>query len=205
MRVINQQTVIIDQPPAYISDSKDCMYVQYNDGKRNFRVVLLVPFQTTSMKSSPNLPIEGATLSARQRAAYRVMFYSINLPRRLKLQAGIRNSELAQLLKTHGAATAAIVSACNPAGCLLPASKNKARHAALATAIKQLKLKALPAERKAESSADTAEDAYLVLDISGAQAESLLTEFDQHALLWCNQSGPPELMLHPLVRQKGPR
>lgn len=155
------------------------------------------------MKSSSHLLTEGTTLSAQQRAAYRVMFYTVHMPRRLKLQAGIRNSELTQLLKTHGAMTAAIMTACNPAGSLLPNSKNKARHAALATAIKQLKLKVLPAERKAEGSTDAADDAYLILNISGAQAEALLTEFDQHALLWCNQSSPPELMLHPLVRQRG--
>lgn len=155
------------------------------------------------MKPSPNPSIEGVALSARQRDAYRVMFYTVHLPRRLKLQAGIRSAELTQLLKTHGAATAAIVTACNPAGHPLPANKNKARQAALATAIKQLKLKALPAERKADGNADAFDEAYLILNISGAQAESLLTEFDQHALLWCNQSGPPELMLHPLVRQQG--
>lgn len=179
------------------------MFIQYNVIGCDSLAASHATFQMTSMKSSSNLQIEGATLSVQQRAAYRVMFYTVNLPRRLKLQAGIRNSELTQLLKNHGAATAAIITACNPAGFALPSSKNKARHAALGTAIKQLKLKALPAERKAESNAEDADDAYLVLDISGAQAEALLTEFDQHALLWCNQSSPPELMLHPSVRQRG--
>jgi len=156
------------------------------------------------MKSLPHYLIDGTTLSAQQRNGFRGTTYTVHLPRRLKLQAGIRNSELAQLLRTQGAATAAVITACNPAGSPLPATKNKARHAALATAIKQLKLRCLPAERQAGNDGDASDEAFFILNISGAQAEALLMEFDQHALLWCNQFGPPELMLHPLVRQRGP-
>jgi hypothetical protein len=123
------------------------------------------------MKSSPTRLIDGAALSAQERAAYRGTPFTVRLPRRLKLQAGIRNYELAQLLRSQGAATAAVITACNPAGCSLPATKNKARHAALAAAIKQLKLKCLPAERQSENSDDTGDEAFLILDISGAQAE----------------------------------
>lgn len=155
------------------------------------------------MKSLSHYLIDGATLSAQQRNAFRVTSYTVRLPRRLKLQAGIRNSELAQLLRTQGAATAAVITSCNPAGCPLPATKNKARHAALATAIKELKLKSLPAECQAGDNDDDSDEAFLILNISGAQAEALLMEFDQYTLLWCNQSSPPELMLHPLVRQRG--
>jgi hypothetical protein len=155
------------------------------------------------MKSLTNYLIDGATLSAPQRKAFRGTSYTVHLPRRLKLQAGIRNPELAQLLRTQGAATAAVITACNPAGCPLPPTKNKTRHAALATAIKELKLKSLPAERQATNEDDASDEAFLILNISGAQAESLLMKFDQYTLLWCNQSSPPELMLHPLVRQRG--
>lgn len=94
------------------------------------------------------------------------------------------------------------MTACNPFGKKLSAAQNKTRHAALAAAIKKLKLAFLPAERRTQDNADAFDAAYLVLNITGAQAEALLMEFDQHALLWCNQSGPPELMLHPLVRQR---
>lgn len=145
--------------------------------------------------------IDYAELSAQQRAVCRATMFTVHAPRRLRLQAGIRNSDLTQLLKTHNALTAVVVTAYNPAGQKLPATKNKARHAALATAIKRLKLATLPAER--EGTDDASDEAYLVFNISGAQAEGLLTEFDQHALLWCNQSSAPELMLHPLMRMQG--
>ena len=151
---------------------------------------------------SPTTPfIDNAELSAQQRALCRATMFTVYAPRRLRLQAGIRNSDLSQLLKTHNALTAVIVTASNPAGQKLPLAKNKARHAALAAAIKKLKLATLPAER--EGITDASDEAYLVLNISGAQAEALLTEFDQHALLWCNQSSAPELMLHPMMRLQG--
>lgn len=155
------------------------------------------------MKASTNPFIEHAVLSAQQRALCRATTFTIHAPRRLRLQAGIRNSDLSQLLKTHNALTAVVVTAYNPAGQKLPPMKNKARHAALTTAIRKLKLATLPAEREGEN--DVSDEAYLVLNISGSQAEALLTEFDQHALLWCSQSSAPELMLHPQTRQRGNR
>lgn len=157
----------------------------------------------TLMKASNTHSIDHAELSAQQRAACRAALFTVHSPRRLNLQAGTRNYELTQLLKAHNAATAAVVTAYNPAGQKLPATKNRARHAALSAAIKKLKLAALPAERRSDGKEDPSDEAFLVLNISGAQAEALLTEFDQQALLWCNQSGAPELMVHPLMRQRG--
>jgi hypothetical protein len=153
--------------------------------------------------TSTNTFIDHAELSSTQRASCRATSFTVRSPRLLKLQAGVRNADLAQLLKTHNALTAAVVTACNPASRKLPATQNKTRHAALAAAIKKLKLSSLPAERRTQDNGETFDAAYLVLNISGAQAEALLTEFDQHALLWCNQSSPPELMLHPMVRRRG--
>lgn len=147
--------------------------------------------------------IDGAELSAAQRASCRATTFTIPSSRSLKLQAGVRNPDLARLLKTHNATTAAIVTAHNPGWRKLPVAQNKTRHAALAAAIKKLKLESLPAERHAYPGSESTEAAYLVLNISGAQAEALLTDFHQHALLWCNQSSPPELMLHPLLRKRG--
>ena len=153
------------------------------------------------MKALINPFTDSTELSAQQRAMCRTTMFTVHAPRRLRLQAGIRNSELTHLLKTHNALTAVVVTAYNPAGQKLPGTKNKARHVALAATIKRLKLATLPAER--EGSNDASDEAYLVFNISGAQAEGLLTEFDQHALLWCNQSSAPELMLHPLMRLQG--
>jgi hypothetical protein len=156
------------------------------------------------MTSSTNALIRRAQLSAAQRASCRAMSFTIRSSRLLKVQAGLRNPELARLLKMHNASTAAVVTACNPLGRKAPATQNKTCDAALAAAIKKLKLAALPAQRRASDNGDASDPAYLVLNISGAQAEALLIQFDQHALLWCNQSGAPELMLHPLVRQREP-
>jgi hypothetical protein len=154
------------------------------------------------MKSSNSAMIDSFELSAAQRALCRAIPFTVRSSRLLKLQAGVRSPELVQLLKTHHSLTAAVVTASNPLGRKMSAAQNKARHTALAAAIKKLKLASLPAERKDQDDADIAEAAYFVLNISGAQAEALLTEFDQHMLLWCNQSGPPELMLHPLARKR---
>jgi hypothetical protein len=60
------------------------------------------------------------------------------------------------------------------------------------------------AVRRASDNGEASDPACLVLNISGAPAEALLIQFEQHALLLCNQYSAPELMLHPLVRQREP-
>jgi hypothetical protein len=158
------------------------------------------------MTSSVSAFISRAQLSAAQRESCRATSFTIRSSRLLRVQAGLRNPELARLLKMHNASTAALVAAYNPSGRVAAAKHNKTCDAALAAAIKTLKLTALPAQRHALGNGDASDPAYFVLNISGAQAEELLIQFDQHALLWCNQSGePPELMLHPLVRQREPK
>jgi hypothetical protein len=156
-----------------------------------------------SSSISIKAPCTLAELSAAQCASFRVTSYTVSTPRLLRLQAGVRNSDLIQLLRAHNALTAAVVTAYNPFGRKVAITQNKTRHAKLAATIKKLKLACLPAERKPQDNGTDAEAGYLIFNITGAQAEALLIEFDQQALLWCNQSGAPELMLHPLVRRRG--
>src|SRR4051812_20688892 len=87
-------------------------------------------------------------LSATQRESCRATSYTVGTPHSLKLQAGVRNPNLIQLLKMHNALTAAVVTAYNPFGRKISATQNKTRHASFAATIKKLKLACLPAERK---------------------------------------------------------
>ncbi|TFV98581.1 DUF3293 domain-containing protein [Oxalobacteraceae bacterium OM1] len=138
-----------------------------------------------------------------QRAACRTVSFTVRAPRLLRLQPGVRSPELVHLLKARSAPTAVLVCAAQAPGSRPSAARNKSLHKALAAAIQQLRLESFPAERHATQDEDASDPAYLVFGISGAQAEALLVEFGQDALLWCNQAGPPELMLHPSLRRSG--
>lgn len=151
------------------------------------------------MKPLSSLLTDRAGLSA-QRAVCRTLAYAVRAPRLLKLKPGVRCPELVHLLKAHNTTTAVIISTVNPSGVAATARGAKARQKALTAAIQRLRLECVPAEQLPMSEEDVPSPAYLVFDINGAQAEALLVEFDQHALLWCNQAGPPELMLHPALR-----
>ncbi|HJV84528.1 MAG TPA: DUF3293 domain-containing protein [Noviherbaspirillum sp.] len=108
-----------------------------------------------------------------------------------------------RLLKARNAMTAAIISATNLSGVAVTIRAAKARQKVFVAAIQRLQLECIPAQQLQMPDKETCSPAYLVFGISGAQAEALLVEFGQQALLWCNQVGPPELMLHPALRRCG--
>lgn len=155
----------------------------------------------TIVKPPSSLLADRAELPAR-RAVWRALSFAVRAPRLLRLKPGVRSPELVHLLKAHNTTTAVIIGTTDPSA-PVAARGAKARQKALATAIQQLRLECIPAEQAFMSDEEAAFPAYLVFGISGAQAEALLVEFGQMALLWCNQVGPPELMLHPALRQCG--
>ena len=145
-----------------------------------------------------------APLSPAQRAACRSATYLVGTSRPFRLQAGQRSAELATLLRQSGSATGAMFIAANPFGRKPSAKELKALMAGMHTAVKALGLSTTPAQRDSGKSEVPGDAGLLVAGASCAQAEALMVQFGQPALLWCSATGTVELMLHPNTRLQGP-
>ena len=135
-----------------------------------------------------------------QRAAHRATPYSAQVPRSLQLRVDVHSTELTQLLRKHNVRTGALLTAHDPGGRRQSAPRNQKASALLRARIEALQLPFFPGQRKPEH-CEQPQDGFLVLGITGGQAEALMVEFEQDALLWTPACGTPVLMLHPAARR----
>src|SRR5262245_9297562 len=108
------------------------------------------------------------------------------------LRIGVQNPELDHLLDTHGAVTAAFVTAANPRGEERRTEENAAAMAALRASLVQ---PWLSGEGRDPAGRWIAEPSVLVLGVSRAEAEALGRRLQQNAIVFVEKGGAPELVL----------
>ena len=107
------------------------------------------------------------------------------------LRIGVHNPDLDRLLATHGAATAAFVTAANPRGEARSWAQNEAAMAALQAS---LALPCLPGEGRDPEGGWSPEPSLLVLGIARADAEVLGRRLEQNAIVFIERGRAPELV-----------
>ena len=127
--------------------------------------------------------------------AYRRALYRLELPDGpLDLSIGTHSEQVAALLKDRGVRTAAYLTACNPGSREVDPATNQAAQAALLEAAARLGHTTLPGIAIDPDGTWPDEESVLVLGIDAAAATVLARRFGQHALVWINTSGTPELV-----------
>jgi putative PIN family toxin of toxin-antitoxin system len=131
------------------------------------------------------MPLTPVLIESYERALYALDSGSV-------LRIGVHNPELDRLLATHGATTAALVTAANPCGEARSWAQNEAAMAALRAS---LALPWLPGEGRDPEGRWSAEPSLLVLGIARADAEALGRRLEQNAIVFIEGGRAPELVL----------
>lgn len=125
--------------------------------------------------------------------AYRATRYIVQTEPPLVLRIDQGNAALAALLAAHSLATAAIVSAANPASVRLPEAENAIRHRALEAAVTQQGFAAIATVHVADAGDWPDETGLLVLGASPRAAAELGQRFGQNAIVTITADGVPQL------------
>lgn len=107
----------------------------------------------------------------------------------IQLRVGQSSPELTSLMRSHGASSAAFLTAFNPHSMLEAAEVNVTNHNALIADIHTLGLKSISGEGEDPSHLWPSEPSVLVLDISHQHAELLAGRYRQNAYLWIADDG----------------
>ena len=127
--------------------------------------------------------------------AYRRAIYRVELQTgSLDFAVSVASEGLCRLLRSHGAETAAFLTACNPGSRPRAAAANETAHAALLAALSPLGHTVLPGVALDPDGIWPAEPSLLVLGIGRADATATARLFRQNALVWMDAGGTPELV-----------
>jgi nitrile hydratase accessory protein len=126
--------------------------------------------------------------------AYRAAIYRID---GIDLKIGVANEAVAALLAQHDVTSAVFVTAFNPFSQVLAPEENAARQRGLIERVGQMGLRALSGEGIDPMNEWTAEASLFVLGATPGIADTLMREFEQNAVVHVDQSGVPQLLLHP--------
>ena len=131
------------------------------------------------------MPLTPVLIESYERALYALDSGSV-------LRIGVHDPDLDRLLATHGASTAAFVTAANPRGEARSWAQNEAAMAALQAS---LALPWLPGEGRDPEGRWSPEPSLLVLGIARADAEALGRRLEQNAIVFIERGRAPELLL----------
>jgi putative PIN family toxin of toxin-antitoxin system len=131
------------------------------------------------------MPLTPALIESYERALYALDSGTV-------LRIGVHSPDLDGLLETHGATSAAFVTAANPRGEARTHAENQAAMAALRAS---LSLPSLPGEGRDPEGRWRAEPSFLVLGIARADAEALGRRLEQNAIVFIERGRAPELLL----------
>lgn len=132
-------------------------------------------------------------MDTRLEQAYRETDYVVDDEPPLVLKIGERNDGVRVLLASFNVESAAFLTAWNPNSEQLPLEENYDRQAELLEEIEKKRLNYFVG-RGEHPGGDWVEDSYLVLGVTGQQANALARQFDQNAFLYISMSGVPELV-----------
>ena len=127
--------------------------------------------------------------------AYTVTNYVVHVPQPFTLKIGVHSPELGQLLKASGTICAAFLTASNPYSEQLSQGENENRNRSLADALAERGHVTVQGLGVDPSGTWQPEQSVLVLGLTKADAAALGRRFGQNAVVWCNDSATPELLL----------
>jgi hypothetical protein len=132
-------------------------------------------------------------------AAYRATVYRVRSDEReaFDLRVDIASKPLAALLRRHGVATAAYLTACNPYGVRTSDAANRAANDALRAALVAADAFVFDGEAIDPTAARPAEPSFLALGIALATARELGVRFRQNAMLFADDDAVPRLVWLP--------
>ena len=137
-------------------------------------------------------------LPAHLRHAYEQAVYCINVANsaqgELEVRIGQHSAGVDKLLEQHAVASAAFITACNPASELLNDDDNAVRHAALYADVQAAVYKCLQGEGRDPGGTCPAERSLLILGIEHAAAAKLSQHCGQSAWVWLVSGCPAELV-----------
>lgn len=131
-------------------------------------------------------------------AGYRATVYRVRDGREpFELRVDVASKPLAALLRQHGVATAAYLTACNPYGVRMTQAANRAANEALRAALVEADAFVFEGEAVDPTGAWPAEPSFLALGIALATARELGVRFRQNALLFADDDAVPRLVWLP--------
>lgn len=131
--------------------------------------------------------------------AYREAKYVIEVDDPIILRIGQANRRLKEILKTHGVATAAFITAFNPFSETLSDDENLKAQSSLLAEIKGLELSVIHGYGQDVDGQWPREQSVLVLGITETQAEALSDRYGQNAFVWIGS-----LDAFPMLRLRHP-
>ena len=126
--------------------------------------------------------------------AYRNTIYQVS-DLSLQIKIGERNRALEKILKKHGVASWAFISAWNPASKPLPEQENAARHQKLVAVAAANRWQYWEGRGIGADTSWQPELSLLILGISKATALELGQQFGQNAIVFGESRRAPELLL----------
>lgn len=136
-------------------------------------------------------------LSKALRQAYLTTHYSVCTGRALAIRIGEHSPAADELLDSHHAGRALLLSACNPFSKASSDTANELRHCVLEAEARSLGLPALPAEGRDPTGEWRPEASLLLIGTTPAQEFQLLRDYEQHAAVLLQHGQPAELVYHP--------
>jgi hypothetical protein len=127
--------------------------------------------------------------------AYLSAQYAVFGEPELVLRIGEASAALDELLEAEGADSAAYVTAANPHGRLAGTSENLLATTALLEAQREAGYACFAGEGRDPQGEWPAEPSVLVVGIARAEAEVLGRSYDQHAIVFVEKGGAPELVM----------
>lgn len=129
------------------------------------------------------------------RAAFRAARYQVLARPAFSVACGKASPALRRLMSRHQAATAGMVTACNPGARLRPARDNIHAMKKLRRELAALGPLALyPGLNQHPQGRWPDEAAFWILGLSRAGVQKIAVRHKQRALLWCGPSGRPRLL-----------
>jgi hypothetical protein len=143
-----------------------------------------------------NRTLPAATLEAYLGAVYRIFVESES---HIDMRIDEPNEAVVALLKKHEAMSAVFVTAFNPFGEFLDEATNEARQQSLANDLLHLPtFKGVGFDPN--ENPPHAEASIFALNVSRQAACALTQKFEQNAVVFVDERGVPELLLHPIYR-----
>lgn len=135
------------------------------------------------------------TLDSALLTAYRATEYRVQAQPPFTLCVDCVSVPLASLHGRHGVTCSAYITACNPLGELADASLNAQRQKQLAAELRARPLVFFPGIGIQPGGSWPGEPSFLVLGLSEEQARMLGDQYQQNAVLCCDEQAIPRLVL----------
>jgi hypothetical protein len=127
--------------------------------------------------------------------AYAATNYVVQASRPFVLKIGAHCPELKELLKVSGVDCAAFLTASNPYSEPLSRDENDVRNQSLADALASRGYYTIQGLGTDPSGSWQSEQSVLVLGITKVDAAAFSRRFGQNAVVWCDESATPSLLL----------